>query len=1100
MYCNTPRLSGWSPTSRYLARSLVLFVGASAAICLLRAETLTREQTPTASDSLPLVLPDDAVIPEYASYDPETIAQPRNTSQPFDLQLEYKTDPLGVDLGEYAHLRVSWQCPLVMSADGIVTRGQGQQAYQIEVYKISTKGEPSLAWDSQRVNADRRHLVPLRFEPDSRTQYRWRVRIWDSQGQLSPWSEWASFETGLLMPDDWSEAIEAKWITSDLVPAEDDFVKFWIESALLDLDFAHGRKSMDETSKYSVDEQASRRTVQLKQIEKVKAPIYFRKDFELKGEPVRARLYVSGLGYHLPFINGTRLGDDHMAPSFVSYVLRAYYQVFDCTDQLKQGGNCVGAIVAPGRYNEYPGPYYYSERMIYGEHPILLARLEVEYADGSSEVIATDTSWQAGLGGYRRTGFWLGEAYDATAEPKGWSKPGFTQDWKSAEASEVIPPVLQAQPVKPVRENFAIKPISRTNPMPGVWVYDFGKVVVGKAQVQFDLPEGEMVRIRYSDVTLGSWGNSAVIKQWAFFRDYPEPFIREDAKDMLVCRARGTSPVMHAKEIGDYAVLYGTTDAFRSDGEPCEYLSSFDYTPFRYIEISTLEEPPTLDEVEAVALYSPLEPIGKMVIDDPQLQRIHDACLNSVSMLTHGHYLDNPGGEKMGSNAPIPIWNYDLMVYTFDHANHFAKNADDSRHLSEYTGVPHAITLTRRMEQAAMGGGSPFVNVNNNIHQVGGPLRDHAYFGDTESMELNLEQARLFWDYLIENDLLENGISSSATHLDYTGAVDVPSGPWGQGENARHLTDRKFARCCFVLMLAREYELLCEIAGRLDLWDDIAPRIEEFRLWVEDTYRDPVTNRYSRIDNTDSPRPVIQGTNVVTLKAELVEEDEYAALLDEIVQNMEDVTKGHQVIGVKSAYWFFELLSHYGYNETALRLLRSNDYPSIGRMLNDTGWVVAEDWGWGERSAFVNSAVQLEGLTGISNWFYREMVGIRPDVLEGGFKKFYLAPIVTETSPSYHFYFDSPQGMIVSELLRRSDSLDWEITVPPNSTAVVTMPVGKLSNWTESGQPLGNVQGISIGGSDGLRMQAPDISPAYAGRPLVTLMSGQYRFHYAGGQ
>jgi alpha-L-rhamnosidase len=66
-------------------------------------------------------------------------------------------------------------------------------------------------WDSGRVDSERtngiRHSgVPLW----GGKRYFWRVRWWDQWEGVSPWSDIAFFEMGLLQDKHW----KAKWITS----------------------------------------------------------------------------------------------------------------------------------------------------------------------------------------------------------------------------------------------------------------------------------------------------------------------------------------------------------------------------------------------------------------------------------------------------------------------------------------------------------------------------------------------------------------------------------------------------------------------------------------------------------------------------------------------------------------------------------------------------------------------------------------------------------------------------------------------------------------------------------------------------------------------
>lgn len=80
-----------------------------------------------------------------------------------------------------------------------------QTAYKVEV--ADAAGD--LVWDSDKVTSSQQAYVEYDGAPlDPGSAYTWRVRTWDKDKLPSPWSEWASFETG-LGDGDWGGA---SWI------------------------------------------------------------------------------------------------------------------------------------------------------------------------------------------------------------------------------------------------------------------------------------------------------------------------------------------------------------------------------------------------------------------------------------------------------------------------------------------------------------------------------------------------------------------------------------------------------------------------------------------------------------------------------------------------------------------------------------------------------------------------------------------------------------------------------------------------------------------------------------------------------------------------
>ncbi len=83
------------------------------------------------------------------------------------------------------------------------------------------------------------------------------------------------------------------------------------------------------------------------------------------------------------------VGDHVLAPGWTSYHHRLRYHTFDVTDHLGEGDNAIGITVAEGWYRGRIG-FDGGRREVYGQHIGPIAQLQLHYAYGSVDIVATD--------------------------------------------------------------------------------------------------------------------------------------------------------------------------------------------------------------------------------------------------------------------------------------------------------------------------------------------------------------------------------------------------------------------------------------------------------------------------------------------------------------------------------------------------------------------------------------------------------------------------------------------------------------------------------------------------------------------------------------
>lgn len=354
------------------------------------------------------------------------------------LRCEYRFNPLGIDVHRP---RISWQ----LLSD---RRGTMQQAYRVLVARDEHFAD--IVWDSGIVESDRSVHVPYDGPPlSSRTRYFFKVKVWDTFGRESDWSEPAWWETALFDPREW----RASWITPDA-------------------------RAIDPSTD---------------------AAFLLRKRFEIRADIRYARIYATAAGAYELYLNGSRVSPDVLAPGWTCYPKRLQYQTYDVTALLRRGANAVGILLGDGWYRSGMG--FENRNFRYGDRRAALLQLHVTHSDGLETVIATDGTWKASTGPILYSTIYHGEIYDARLEQTGWDEPDFDDGhWKPVETVEMPKHHLIAQENVPTRVTEIIRPVASFVTPAGDRVLDMGQNMVGRIRMSVRAPAGTRIVLRHAEV------------------------------------------------------------------------------------------------------------------------------------------------------------------------------------------------------------------------------------------------------------------------------------------------------------------------------------------------------------------------------------------------------------------------------------------------------------------------------------------------------------------------------------------------------------------------------------------------------------------------
>lgn len=880
-----------------------------------------------------------------------------------DLRCERRIDPLGIGTRVP---RLSWK---LCSQE----RGQRQSAYHLLVASTVERlcaGEAEL-WDSGRVESDESVAVEYAGVPlGSRQRCWWRVRVWDAAGFPSAWSEPACFETGLLEASDWSAV--------------------WIED---------GRPTPESDEAHYLEDPA---------------PL-FRREFALAGKVESARLYVSGLGYYEASINGERVGDHALDPLWTAYDERVLYSTFDVTELLREGKNAIGLTLGNGWFNPLPlrmwGHLNLRDALVTGR-PRGIAQLEVRLEDGTRRSVVTDGSWKWAPGPVLRNNVYLGEVYDARRERPGWDRAGFDEGgWSAAVVSGGALGPLVSRSAPPIRVLGELPAVERTEPEPGVFVFDLGQNFAGWARLRVEGAAGTRVRLRFGEL------------------------VREDGSlnpltsvcGQIKGAGRGGPGAPDVAWQEDVYVLRG--------GGVESYTPRFTFHGFRYVEVTGYPGVPPLDAIVGLPLACDVAPVGRFSCSNERLNRIDEMVRWTFLSNLFGVQSDCPHRERFGYGGDI-VPTCEAFMAMLDMSNFYPKVARD---FADSTRSPGALPMT-----------APWVGIGYAGFEEGGspvgwsiahPLlvRElYRWYGDRRLVEEQYENARAWVEYVLEHSggegkVLEIGLS------DHESLAPKP------------------VKVTSTAFFARGAELVAELAlvlGREGEGERYAKLAKEVR---------GAFARELVEEETGTVGIGTQGAQAVALARELVPAAAQEAAFRRLAEPLQ-AREAALSTGIFGTYDLLDVLSREGRADLAMKLVDRDEFPGWGYMLANGATTLWEHWKYSDDTFSHNHPM----FGSVSSWMYRWLAGISPALDAVGFDRVLMRPQPVEGLEWVKAEYESVRGRIASAWRVEDGALTWHVVLPIGVRAELVLPEGwREGRVEESGSPVEEARCVtrSAGGS-----------------------------------
>ncbi len=864
------------------------------------------------------------------------------------LKVEMQENPQGVAV---AQPRFSWQ---IRSALPDVV----QLSYQIQVASSENdlKKEQNLLWDSGVVESDLSVLIPYAGEKlQSRNAYFWRVKVITNKGETA-WSSTGHWSMAILDHAEW----QAQWIGEDSLSNPEETVK--------------------ENTRWCTP--------------------YLRKPFTTGKQPKRATLYISGLGSYEAYLNGDKVSDDLFAPTVSWYPEKVYYNVYDVTSLTKKGENLLAVKLGNGRYfgmRESP-------TQMFG-FPRLLAQLELEYGDATSDLIVSDASWKVtSKGPIIANNEFDGEEYDARLEIKEWNRTAFDdRQWQAVDLMAEPGGELTAQPNPNIRVMEEIAPAGITELTDGRYILDMGQNMVGWLKVTNLLGKKDIpVTFRFAEL------------------------LNPDSTLYL-------ANIRSAKVTDRYIP---SVDGIFS-WEP-----SFVYHGFRFVEITGLAEKPALQNFTGRVIYDQMETTGSFETNNEIINRIFKNAYWGIRGNYRGMPTDCPQRDErqgwLGDRATGCFGE----AFVLNNAHLYAKwlqDIEDSQSPEGSISVVSPRYWTIYNDDVTWPA-AWFYGAKMLWQQYGDTAPIFSHYASMKRYLERIQQVSM-QDYIITKD----------TYGDWC----MPP----ESQELIHSQDPARKTAGAVLSTTMYYSLLnlmIEFAALTDNPNDI-PGFQELAGKIRDAYNRTYFNTDSaRYDNNTVT------ANILSLQLGLVPEGFEAALFENIVQKTEVDFGGHVSTGVLGIQQLMRGLTQHGNVDLAYKIATNTTYPSWGYMIDKGATTIWELWNGDTADPAMNSGNHVMLLGDLLIWYYEDLAGIKNHPGSVAYKKLLMEPKFPEGLSHVKASYHSVYGEIKSEWSKTGDTFGWEISIPANTSAIVRLP-REMNVTTPEGEGVKSVTQTDAG-------------------------------------
>jgi alpha-L-rhamnosidase len=461
------------------------------------------------------------------------------------------------------------------------------------------------------------------------------------------------------------------------------------------------------------------------------------------------------------------------------------------------------------------------------------------------------------------------------------------------------------------------------------------------------------------------------------------------------------------------------TDIFTLSGKGEEaFMPRFNYKGFQYVEV-TSSRPVVLTAASLTGyfMHSDVAPAGQVKSANPTIDKIWWATNNSYLSNLFGYPTDCPQREKNGWTGDAHIAS-ETGLYNFDGITIYEKWLADHRDEQQPNGVLPSIIPSDGWGYE-WGNGPDWTSTIAII-----PWNIYLFYGDSKLLADCYGNIKRYVDHI------ETRSPTGLTDWGLGDWVPVKSkSPVELTSSVYYFTD--------VSILAKAAKLLGHPAD----YAHYLALAQKIRAAINAKYLNRQTNLYGSGVQTELSVPLYWGVVPDELR------EKVAANLARRVA----ADNYHLDVGLLGTKAILGALSENGQADVAYRLAAQETFPSWGWWMANGATTLYENWPIDAKSDISMNHIMFGE---IGAWLYKGLAGIQPDPQQPGFKNVLLTPHFVAGLDHFEASHEGPYGIIRSAWKKNGTTVSYSVTVPPNATATLLLPVAAGQAVYEGGKPL----------------------------------------------